>query len=615
MSRNKETPAPEAESWQSLRPSLDRFEGRHYGGLAASLALHFIVLMGMWWTTQTPRPPKPYLVEVEILEAEPIKTTSKVTPSKSTKLASKESKLRHKPPKPAQQKTAQKTPPEPVPEIQEYEMDATVVKAGKRGAKARKQAGKLALPDVSQPVALTSRAELNQSRLNQSPEQTAAASLQQSERRGTLKPRLSSVGQQASSRLQLPSQAGVESENGPKLIASNAPAAQTLAPEFRHSSRPGGTYSSQGGAAQPAMGGGSASEAAQAHSLQSSSYAGSAAGNPLAPRVANAVAGVAPGAVFGKAAGRSAGQFSGPAALADARTGAVAPAENRGAVAPAENRGAASSTEIRSSGGQGEQAATGAPINPMQINSAGGTGNKAAASGASLGGGAGLGTARTTGGDAAQPGSGASGGRGMDEGGGAGSLLAAAGQGRSIGAAARGMSAAIVPEGGTAMRAGLTDESGAAPMQRVQARGTAYATEERYATQAMKVHSPKSVCELPLMMAGFDRRPLPEGLASIMGSESAMIMEAPPVLLPGNIQPTYPLAALAGRQQGRAVVRAQVLASGQVGEVFIKQTSGAALLDQAAMTTVRNWRFKPAKRNGEAVPAWVNVPIEYRNPS
>lgn len=594
MSKSKQAaPLVEAGSQRLLRPAFDRFEGRHYGGLAASLALHFVVLMGMWWTAKTPRPPQPVLVEVEIIQAEPIKAASRFTPAKSTKLATKESKLKQKPPKPAQPKTAQKTPQEPMPEIQEYEMDATVVKAGRRDAKARQQAGKIALPSVSRPVALTSRADLAQVRLNQSAEQTASAAMQQSEQRGTLKPRLSSVGQQASSRLQLPPQVGVESENGPKLIASNAPAAQTLAPEFRHSARPGGTYSSQGGAAQPAMGGGPASEATQAHSLQSSSYAGSPPGNPLAPRVANAMAGTAPGAQPGKTAGRGIGQFSGLTALADARTGSASP------------------TEIRSSGGQGEVAVSGAPINPMQnatqINSAGGTGNKAAAANS------GTGTTRAGGGDASQSGGGSS--RGMEEGNGSGQLVAAGVAGRSIGTAAKGMSAAIVPEGGGSMTAALADESGAAPMQRIQARGTAYATEERYATQALKVHSPKSVCELPLMMAGFDRRPLPEGLASIMGSESAMLMESPPVLLPGNLQPTYPLAALASRQQGKAVIRAQVLASGQVGEAFIKQTSGAGLLDQAAVATVRNWRFKPAKRNGEAVPAWVNVPIEYRNPS
>jgi protein TonB len=94
-----------------------------------------------------------------------------------------------------------------------------------------------------------------------------------------------------------------------------------------------------------------------------------------------------------------------------------------------------------------------------------------------------------------------------------------------------------------------------------------------------------------------------------------MVMEAPPVLLPGNIQPTYPAAAVFSRAQGKAVVRAQVLPSGQVGEAFIRQSTGAQALDQAALATVRGWKFKPARRNGQPVPAWVNVPIEYRNPS
>jgi protein TonB len=375
----------------------------------------------------------------------------------------------------------------------------------------------------------------------------------------------------------------VESENGPRLIASNAPSAQTLAPEYRHSSRPDGKYSSQGGAAQPAMGGGSSSEAAQPYSLQSSNLAGSPAGNPDAPRSV---------ATQGRAPARGAGLASGPTPAG---------------VAKGAGSDVAAPTEIRSSGGQRELASSGAPINPLQINGSGGTGNKAAAA-------AGVGGDRSGGGDTSQPG-GKGGSRSMEEGNGAGQLVSAGSAGRGIAPSSRSMSAAIVPEGVGSSTAMLADASGSAPMQQVKAQGTAHVVEERYATKEMQVRSPKSVCELPLMMAGFDRKPLPEGLASIMGSESGMVMETPPVLLPGNLQPTYPLAALAGRQQGKTVVRAQVLASGQVGETFIRQTSGAQALDQAALATVRGWRFKPARRNDEPVPAWVNIPIEYRNPT
>jgi TonB family protein len=393
--------------------------------------------------------------------------------------------------------------------------------------------------------------------------------------------------------MQTPARAGVESEDGPKLIASNAPAAQTLAPEYRHSSRPGGQFSSQGGAAQPAMGGGPSSESSQPYSLQSSSLAGRPAGNPAAPRSAAALA--------GNAASGS-GPLSGPAAA-----GSASATAGKGAVS-----GASAPTEILSSGGQVQLAASGAPVNPLQINSAGGSAAKAAAAGLAAAGTASTGE-RGAGGDLSQPG-GRGGSRGMVEGGGTGALASAGSGGRSIGPAARSMSAAIVPEGGgSSVRP--DDAASASSMQRVQAQAVAQVITDRYAAQELKATSPKSVCELPLMFAGLDRKPLPEGLASIMGSESAMVMESPPVLLPGNLQPGYPAQAVFAQLKGKVVVRAQILANGLVGELFLRQSSGAPLLDQAALATVKSWRFRPARRNGEPVPAWVNVPIEYRNPS
>jgi protein TonB len=34
-------------------------------------------------------------------------------------------------------------------------------------------------------------------------------------------------------------------------------------------------------------------------------------------------------------------------------------------------------------------------------------------------------------------------------------------------------------------------------------------------------------------------------------------------------------------------------------------------LDEAALVTVKKWRFVPARRGGEAVSAWVVVPIAF----
>lgn len=624
----------EAERYRLLQPAFDRFENRHFAGLAASIALHLAILMGLKWAIH-PQPPKPMIVEVEMVPAEPIKASPHYSVAKAKPLSTKtQTRQKVRPPK----------QPRPVPLKPDQEMSVQVVQAApakppKRGVKGKGAAAPaVALPDASSPVMGTSRAIPGQA--------PAAATYQQADQAGALQPRMASAGQQASSRMQAKPAPGVESESGPALIASNTPAAQTLAPEYRHSSNRGGQFSSQGGAAQTAAGGGPRSEASQPYSLQASGsgssslpvrgvQSGARTSAPTAASVARA-GGMAPteirssGGQLANATGSSLSPEQARAAGNMARVASPTPA---GSVARA---GGSTPTEIRSSGGQ-LASAPGSTIAPAQAKGTGSASSAVAStadfssgaagrgmpgeeraasglqgssrSGASASAGRGLSS-----GDFSRPGGGTS--RGMDEGGGSGGqLLASAGSARSIGPAVSSMNAAIVPDRGSAMVSRVTDDASASSMQRVEAQAIAHDIEERYEAKSVKVNSPKTICELPLMMAGFDRKPMPEGLASIMGSESAMVMESAPVLLPGNAQPTYPVTALAGRHQGIVTVRAQVLTSGQVGEIFIKRSSGAPLLDQAAANTVRSWRFKPARRNGEPVSAWVNIPIEYRNPT
>jgi protein TonB len=115
------------------------------------------------------------------------------------------------------------------------------------------------------------------------------------------------------------------------------------------------------------------------------------------------------------------------------------------------------------------------------------------------------------------------------------------------------------------------------------------------------------------MIAGLGG-PIPKGLDSIMPSSSAMGGEFPPRHLPGNQMPVYPLGAMGANLHGTVTLRAEVLTSGVVGRILVKQSSGAQILDAAAQETVRRWRFEPAQRNGQPVVAWMTVPIEYRNP-
>lgn len=79
-----------------------------------------------------------------------------------------------------------------------------------------------------------------------------------------------------------------------------------------------------------------------------------------------------------------------------------------------------------------------------------------------------------------------------------------------------------------------------------------------------------------------------------------------------NPRPPYPLAARRLGLEGRVLLRAQILENGRCGRIMVSQSSGHALLDDAALQAVRGWRFVPATRAGEAVAAWVEIPISFR---
>jgi protein TonB len=54
-----------------------------------------------------------------------------------------------------------------------------------------------------------------------------------------------------------------------------------------------------------------------------------------------------------------------------------------------------------------------------------------------------------------------------------------------------------------------------------------------------------------------------------------------------------------------------VSAQGGALQVLIERGSGWQLLDAAALSAVKHWRFEPARRGREPVAAWVLVPIEF----
>lgn len=89
--------------------------------------------------------------------------------------------------------------------------------------------------------------------------------------------------------------------------------------------------------------------------------------------------------------------------------------------------------------------------------------------------------------------------------------------------------------------------------------------------------------------------------------EYVPVEELPEVIQ--KIAPVYPEAARQSGLEGTVMVQALVGRDGLVREVRV--TKSVAGLDEAALESVRQWWFKPARSKGEPVAVWVAVPIRF----
>jgi periplasmic protein TonB len=80
--------------------------------------------------------------------------------------------------------------------------------------------------------------------------------------------------------------------------------------------------------------------------------------------------------------------------------------------------------------------------------------------------------------------------------------------------------------------------------------------------------------------------------------------------LVSSVTAVYPANARTQRIQGDVLIDALVDASGKVTEV--KLISGHPLLQQAAMDSLRLWRYAPARLNGDPIPVHIKVSVAFR---
>jgi protein TonB len=78
-----------------------------------------------------------------------------------------------------------------------------------------------------------------------------------------------------------------------------------------------------------------------------------------------------------------------------------------------------------------------------------------------------------------------------------------------------------------------------------------------------------------------------------------------------NPAPDYPILSRRRREQGTVQLQVWVTTGGRAEKVEVVKSSGFERLDAAALATVKQWRFIPARRGEVAVASSVFVPIVF----
>lgn len=99
-----------------------------------------------------------------------------------------------------------------------------------------------------------------------------------------------------------------------------------------------------------------------------------------------------------------------------------------------------------------------------------------------------------------------------------------------------------------------------------------------------------------------------ESAAAAEGTSADMV----PARVLDNPHPTYPRLARRRGLEGRVVLEVEVLPDGHPGRIEVVNGSGHAVLDQAALEALRNWRFEPAREGGRAISATLQVPVSFQ---
>jgi protein TonB len=89
-------------------------------------------------------------------------------------------------------------------------------------------------------------------------------------------------------------------------------------------------------------------------------------------------------------------------------------------------------------------------------------------------------------------------------------------------------------------------------------------------------------------------------------------IEATSLAVTSRVEPIYPPASRRQDEEGTVRLRVLVDERGRPQDVRVLKSSGHSRLDEAAVSAVKRWQFKPATQDAHAVRAWTQVAVVFR---
>ena len=136
---------------------------------------------------------------------------------------------------------------------------------------------------------------------------------------------------------------------------------------------------------------------------------------------------------------------------------------------------------------------------------------------------------------------------------------------------------------------------------------SAYATEKMAIDPAAMLKGDASPATYTMIVSGNGQVETKPGAVFTTGKEDAA-MQLPYLI--SNPKPiVYPRWAVRQGWKGELVLALEIFKNGGVGRYKVMQSTGYQMLDNAAIKSVKTWKFSPAMKDGKAVLTCVQIPI------